>query len=167
LTCLGASVLPDIMRVLGQLTLSCCRFHSSDEIWICLVLCSLCFTPCLCSMLFVVSSWVPLFGSGSYYSVMILRSSTDRGSNKAFAQVCPGLGICVSPVIDEPETGVPTLCLWQLGRTGKGLTLSLRLKPQPIATSTGQSRQRNLRPVSQPIASGNWAGLARDGYTQT
>ena len=58
-------------------------------------------------MLFVLPSWVPLFGFVSYYLVMILRSSTDHGPNKAFEQVCPGLGICVSPVIDEPAADVP------------------------------------------------------------
>ena len=37
MTCLGASVLPVTMRVLVLLVLSCCRFQSFGEIWICLV----------------------------------------------------------------------------------------------------------------------------------
>jgi hypothetical protein len=44
-----------------------------------------------------------------------------------------------------PEVGAPTHCFWELGRPGKRLTLSLRLVPQPIA-------------------SGNWAGPARDSH---
>ena len=47
-------------------------------------------------MLLALPSPVPLFGSVSYYLLMILRSSTDRGPSKALCtfvlRVCLGLG---------------------------------------------------------------------------
>ena len=108
LTCLGVFVVSVRMCDLVLLVFSC-LFYPLIEIWICLVfvLFKLCFIPCLRSMLFVLSSWVPLFVFVSYYFVMILLSSSDRGPSKAFAQVYPGLVRWPSDPVQRGMVGRP------------------------------------------------------------
>ncbi len=90
LFCLLLCVSSCLLRSPADASMPLARFGS---VWF---LCSLCCTPCLRSMLLVLPSPIPLFGFVSYYLLMILRSSTDRGPSKALRrfvlQVCLGLG---------------------------------------------------------------------------
>ena len=78
---MGVFVLTDVMRVLVILAPSCTRFHPFGEIWTCSVF--VLFVIASLTALHVVSvTFVgPQFGFVSSHLVMILRSSTDHGSN--------------------------------------------------------------------------------------
>ena len=120
----------------------------------------MCYTPCLRSMLFALSSWVSLFGFVSYYLVMILRSSTDRGHSKAFAHLCPAPATVHSALAHQPvapaigvgpakyptrhtnslpwQLGWPNLKQPRLGKLGKG---SLKYVYTTLGPTTSLPRQ--------------------------
>jgi hypothetical protein len=58
--------------------------------------------------------------------------------------------------------------LRQLGRPGKGLTLTLRLVPHPrVFRHLGRPNKGAQGRCPIPLCYGNWAGPARDSHTPT
>ena len=65
----------------------------------------------------------------------------------------------------EPEASASAHCFWQLGALGKGITLSLRPLRQPIASGNWVRLAREPEAGVSAHCFGNWVHPARDSYT--